>query len=127
MKTKYKLFAIMPLFMMTGCYKEHKSVVKEVSENKVLVKDIATGNDKIFVFDSSFCKRNLTDMIPYVLPGDTATYHLDPNESDDWYYRRNVIKVWSENDVRFNSDSIYARKQRAEFNKVRQSMLSKSR
>ena len=32
MKTKYKLFAIVPLMMMTGCYRDHKSVVKEVSE-----------------------------------------------------------------------------------------------
>ena len=127
MKTKYKLFAIMPLFMMTGCYKYHKSVVKEVSENKVLVTDIKTDNDKIFVFDSSSCKRKLVFDIPFVLPGDTVTYRLEPNESDDWYYSCNVIKVWNGNNVRFNSDSIYARQQREEFNKVRQSMLAKSR
>ena len=127
MKAKYKLFAFVPLMMMTSCMKEFKTVVKDVSENKVLVKDVKTGDDKIFVFDSISCKQTLKNEIPFVCSGDTATYRLDPTVSDKWYYNVSVIHLWGENQVRFNSDSIYAREQRAKFNEVRQSMLAKSR
>ena len=110
MKIRHKLIFLVPLIMV-GCNRKYQSVVQKVSEGKILVKDVATGDEKIFITPGA---TNLQ----YLQPGDTLTYWTDP--SSDIYKENKVIDLkYNERHLKCNRDSIYARKQREEFEKIK--------
>ena len=89
MHVKYKLLMFIPVFMLIGCNNENKCIVKQVSDNKIYVKDIDTGTDKILVMNTRY------DHLTYVYPNDTITFFADKHGGNaEWFYRHNtVVKI----------------------------------
>ena len=91
---------------------KYKIVVKKISNGKILGKDVKTGTDKIFNYNTD------NDAFNYVAEGDTMTYTIPKLKSSD-YQKKQFI-----NNCRIvpNIDSVYARKQRKLFNQELQQM-----
>lgn len=97
--------------MIFPCNREVE--IKEIKNGKILGKDVKSGEDKIFYYDTNNTKYN------YVYKGDILKYStLLMNLGD---YKKRKVEYNSE--MVPNYDTIYARKQREAFNRARQEML----
>ena len=107
MKIKYKLLAFVPVIMMSGCDYEAQVVVKEKSNNTLLVKDVESGKDKVIISTEKFNKS-----LEYVVPGDTIVCVSSSDPDGRWYKNQQVINLeYIYCKLRFNKDTIFARQQ----------------
>ena len=122
--TKYKLMFLIPLVALVGCKKyEHKNVITGIgsigNQKVLLLEDTETGKERFL--DVTSCKS--TYYYDYSQLDDTVVIKCgglhDDSEKD---YQRKQILLWHDYGVCYNMDSIYARRERAKFNKMKNDM-----
>ena len=117
MKAKYKLLAVVPFIMMTGCKREYSAVVKDVSDNKIWVTDTESNTDKIFVLNTRY------DHLNYVYPGDTLEYVLKKHY---WHKHKFVVNIPEYGHLCLDKDSLNVRQDRVILNRTKQQLLAKN-
>ena len=114
MKTEIFIFGLSVAVGICVLPVSNKLVVKKISNGKIQAKDINSGTDKIFSYDT------INDDFHYVAEGDTLTYQMCLAGRSD-YRKRKVFESSPMPDY----DSVYARKQRELFNQQSQQMSEK--
>lgn len=115
-KTLNKILLVTAGFVMlfvTSCAIEYKvNIVQSVDfkNNQILMVDTATGVERIFVGDS--LNGDFVDALQYVYPGDTVRIYNDKYEIQRVLDDCNTC-------VDLNYDSIDARMERTEFEKIK--------
>lgn len=114
----YKTFAAILLFGLAGCKKyEHKNVITGIGaiENQkiLLLDDVETGIERIYNVPKT------CDFYDWLQLGDTVIILYPVLEK---YYQKDRILDESFARLRYNTDSIYARKQRKKFSDMKQKM-----
>ncbi len=106
------------MMMMTGC-KSNFAVVKQIGERQILVSDVETKTEKIFIFNRKFGES--TDFLKFVNPGDTVLIQARQ-------YDKNIEQVLESRNssIYFNADSICARYERAKFDAAKQIMSTQN-
>lgn len=129
---KYKLLALIPLMMMTGCgHESGKNIVKSVTTvsypsggctKMVLLQDIKTGVERIY--------ETTTYDFGYLKYGDTVTVYTYWPNTHKLYDEKRVLAP-NDFNVIFNQDTISERKKREryaveckKFEEKRQEMLN---
>ena len=120
----YKTFAAILLFGLAGCKKyEHKNVITGIGaiENQkiLLLDDVETGIERIYNV------RETCDFYDWLQLGDTVTISAIYLGSQK-YYKRNLVLSKLNLHLRYNTDSIYARKQRKKFSDMKQKMFEEN-
>lgn len=103
------------LLLMYPC--TNKVVVKKISNGKIWGKDVKTGTDKIYDYNTNNVNFN------YVVAGDTLPYSV-PLFSLKSYKKTKIADFGT---MHLNSDSLYSRKQRELFNRELQQMSEKQK
>ena len=123
MKIQYKLLAFVPLFILTGCGKSHeyKNVVKGIkdtgSSKLLLVSDVNDNSERVVILDLYYYNDIAKDF-QYVQVGDTVKIVTDAMCKES-YYKDSKTLASTFAGVYVNYDSINARKQREEFEKIK--------
>ena len=131
MKIKYKLLAFVPLFMLTGCSKNHayKNVVKGIKDTgntkMFMVSDVNDNRERIVILDLYYYGGFAKDF-KYVQIGDTVNVITDAM-CKEGYYKDGMTLVSPFVGISVNYDSINARKQREEFEKQKTIMWDSCR
>ena len=110
---KYKLFMLIPLFALVGCNNENKCVVKQVSDNKIYVDDIDTGETKVLVMNTRY------DHLMYVYPNDTITFFADKRGGERFYKDNEVIQIPDNGHLLLDSDTLNHRQYRRFYKNTR--------
>ena len=119
MKVNYKIVTMVPLFglMMNSCnlWPTHTNVVKAVEYNsKVLIEDVQTGEERLVeCIDCSKHTIRLRQDLPYFHVGDTVQF------SSSYAYDKYHVFEMQYCDMKYNKDSIKARKEREEIAKIK--------
>ena len=123
--TKYKIIVLVPLMAMMGCkLHEHKNVINGIgsvcNQKILLLEDVDTGQERFYKHSNS----NNACFYDYLQLGDTVTikcggFRYNRTESD---YQRDMVLHSGDYGMSYNSDSIYARRERKEFNKIKKEM-----
>ena len=116
----YKTLATILLFGLAGCKKyEHKNVITGIGaiENQkiLLLDDVETGVERIYNVPK-ICKT--CDFYDWLQLDDTVIIYV--YNGLERYYQKNLVLGESDVRLRYNTDSIYARKQRKEFSDMKQ-------
>ena len=119
----YKTLATILLFGLAGCKKfEHKNVITGIGaiENQkvLLLDDVETGIERIYNVPKT------CDFYDWLQLGDTVIIYVGPSVYPglEKYYQKDRILDESFARLRYNTDSIYARKQRKKFSDMKQKM-----
>ena len=106
---KYKLFMLIPLFALVGCNNENKCVVKQVSDNKIYVDDIDTGETKVLIMNTRY------DHLAFVFPKDTISFFAvnQTGNAEHFYKKHNVINIPEDGYLQLNGDTLNIRQNRA--------------
>ena len=116
----YKTLATILLFGLAGCKKfEHKNVITGIGaiENQkvLLLDDVETGIERIYNV-SEIC-----DFYDWLQLGDTVIMYID-SPRPERYYQKTLVLGENAAYLSYNTDSIYARKQRKKFSDMKQKM-----
>lgn len=107
MHIKYKLLVFLPLFLLIGCNNKNKCIVKQVSDNKIYVRDIHTGTTKVLVMNTRW------DHLTYVLPKDTIDFFAN----NGVYKQSAVVQIPQDGHLLLNGDSLQVRQHRYYYHK----------
>lgn len=115
----YKTLATILLFGLAGCKKyEHKNVITGIGaiENQkiLLLDDVETGVERIYNVPKT------CDFYDWLQLGDTVIIYV--YNRLERYYQKDLVLGESDVRLRYNTDSIYARKQRKKFTDMKQKM-----
>lgn len=114
MKTNYKLLALMPLFVLTGCGEKraHRNVITNIATKgatrSFVLKDIDTNAERIFVFS-----RTNLECCDYLQQGDTISIFTGGLNRSDKAYQEKMILNYGEFGIGYNADTVRARRYRA--------------
>jgi len=124
-RPNYKTLAMIALFGLAGCNKyEYKNVVTGVGKKEntrmILLKDVETGDERIFLRDPGWnsCVDLYSDY-DYIELDDTVTVVVGGMLSDRYYQYTKILSpenTGGDVGLRYNQDTINARKVRAVFN-----------
>ena len=132
---KYKILALIPLFALVGCKKhdiqEHKNVITGIvvfdNHKMFLMQDVETNQDRVLKLNDIYSDSLFVTDFNYMYLDDTLKIITGGDFLNEDYYQDNFIL----NDVflgmDYNKDSIYARKQRGQFNIFEQNMKPNTR
>lgn len=126
---KYKLLALVPFMVFVGCKKCEKytypNIVKEIVtlDNKkvVLLNDANTGQERFLKIEyghSNFAMTHsniIFDDCDYLRPGDPMILSTSKRNN----YENNVVLDCGFWGVKYDTDSIYARKERERLNQLK--------
>jgi len=129
---KYKLLALVPLMVLTGCKKTEKytypNTVDEIvtidNQKIVLLSDVSTGQKRFFKIEYGYSNFAMTHSnkifadFDYLQSGDTITLITSTKDN----YENNAILDGNFWGVKYNADTIYARKERNKLNQLKQQM-----
>jgi len=121
---KYKLMMLVSLLLATGCTQyEHKNIIldmkKDGTKGEFLIQDVETGTKRIFKVDEHSYGYHVSGWqsdYDYLTKGDPVTIVVGGIYSDKAY---TDYRVLSSNDLtlRYNTDSVFNRRQRERFAK----------
>ena len=118
----YKIMALIPLLMLAGCRKqqEHKNVITGIVSNDieeaVFLKSVETGQERILL---NFRKNKTDEIYNYLKTGDTISIVTGGSFVHDKDYQRFLFLFLGDVGMNCNMDSLYARQQREQFNKLK--------
>ncbi len=120
----YKTLATILLFGLAGCKKyEHKNVITGMGtiENQkvLLLDDVETGIERIYNVPET------CDFYDWLQLDDTVIMYIDSPRFERYYQKTLVLGAVAAN-LLYNTDSIYARKQRKKFSDMKQKMLEEN-
>ena len=119
---KYKLMVLLSLLLVTGCTRyEHKNVIldikKDGTKRDVLIQDVETGIERIFVADEYRYGRVVSGLYSdydYLTKGDPVTIVVGGIYSDKAYTDYRVLSS-DELTLLYNTDSVFNRRQRKRY------------
>ena len=117
---KYKLMALVPLFVLTGCKRtEHKNViigkVSNDTERVWLLHDIQSGQERVF----SYTKGNRKSPYDYLEVGDTVSLFTGGRLLSEDCYQKHLLLNFNDVDVKYNADTVSFRQKLEHFNTLR--------
>lgn len=127
MKVNYKIVTLVPLFglMMNSCnpWQKHTNVVKAIEYNtRVLIEDVKTGEERLVeCVDCASNTIRLRRDLPYFHVGDTVEF------SSSYAYKDFHVFEMQYCDMKYNKDSIQARKEREKIAQIKKHQQFKQR
>lgn len=116
MKNSKQLLSLAMFMMMTGCA-SHFAIIKEIGDKSLLIEDVDTKSEKIFLFDNP---EDRTDFLELSAKGDSVLIKTR-------HYEKNILSTKDRDRIYFNADSICTRAERIRFNTLKQEIQNKSR
>jgi len=120
--TKYKLMALVPLFMLAGCKRqEYKNVIidKVANEEERVWKllDVKSGQKRFFVYSKMAINGSYYD---YLGIGDTVSVSLNGGRFiSEEAYQKGLFFDTYDVEIKYNDDSVKVRQAREYFNSLR--------
>ena len=132
---KYKILAMIPLFMLVGCKKhdihEHKNIVTGLvtigNHRVILLEDIESCQERICKLNDAYSNTAFLDDFDYFCLADTLTITTGGEFLSEGYYQDNIFLNDGFLGMKYNNDSIAARKQRGQINIFKQDIKQKTR
>lgn len=118
MNVNYKLLFLIPLFMTMGCRNVYKSVVTNVHKEMVLARDIASGEENMFIGNPEDNK--------YIRAGDTIDFYIQKSIDKNGEYYKNT-KIFYTRSAKSDMDALRARQERERFDAMKRNMLSQQK
>ena len=115
---KVLLYPITAAMLFTGCVR-HKNVIENISDNKVLIKDIKDGKERIVVFRPGWQSSSFKNL-KWSMVGDTVVVNETFCFDDDFYSQKRII---DESSFELNYDLIHERKRQSEFDSLKNAMM----
>jgi hypothetical protein len=127
---KYAFLALCSLLFATGCVKEKEQrhtnvitgIIKSGKEKAFLLWDVDTDQERIFTVDRQYTKKQILEDINYFELDDTLVLVTGGGFTRHNNYQNNMILRQGFYGIEYNTDSIYARKLRTQFNALKQEM-----
>lgn len=112
-KKQLLIFGCVLLF--AGCTR-HENTVEAISSDKVLIKDVKDGKERVYIFDGA--NKQLSDIgeLVYYRIGDTVTFNLDFMHN---YNKLDIIHEGDDSYARLNNKQVEIRKRQARYDAVR--------
>lgn len=120
---KYKLLALVPLMVLTGCKKaeKHANVVTGIgnlnNDKVVSITDIKTNIDRIYIYHGT-PEYPYAPWIDYIQIGDTVAIYADVVI----YQHSRILHNKKHATLRYDNDSIIVRQERDKMNKIKHEM-----
>lgn len=122
-KINYKLLALMPMFVLTGCGEKHvhKNIVigkASVGNDKIFsVKDTKTREERVFRIGAGLNARSDFDCFKI---GDTISIYTGGVYRSEKYYQTNAVLNSGEFGMSYNPDLIAARRKQQKIGMMNQ-------
>lgn len=132
---KYKILALIPLFALVGCRKhdvnEHKNVITGIisfgNQKALLLEDVESGQERFCKLNNTYFNAMAFNDFKYLHLDDTVTIMTGGDFLHEDYYQENVFLNDGFLGIKYNQDSISARKHREQFSKLKQDINQKTR
>ena len=114
---KYKLMALVPLFVLTGCKRtEHKNVIigkmTNDTERMLLFSDVQSGQQRAFIYSKGKRKSSYD----YLEVGDTVSLFTGGRLLSEDCYQKHLLLDFYDVEIKYNADSVQARQKMKHFN-----------
>ena len=111
-KMNYKLLALVPLFVLTGCKRqEHKNVIIDKitndTERMFLLSDIQSGQKRVFVYSCG----NRKSQCDYLEAGDTISVFTGGVLVSGRNYQKQLVLRGGEVEIEYDTKRVHARQQ----------------